>query len=137
MNHQMKIQNDQLMAQNDELKNQVYKSFVNDALGLDQLIIQYPEYRKYALGDAPIPDTMTEEEIARLFSIEEYIIDSLENVHTYLDKIPESQRETWIDYEKTIKATTGYKYYMKHAKHHWYDNSDIHDDLSVVAETES
>ena len=41
---------------------------------------------------------MKSDDLNRLLSIEEMVIDSMENVAAHLSKIPENQSRTWYDY---------------------------------------
>ena len=115
----------QIRSQNNTLKNQVYTTFVNGVLEIDKILIQYPELRKYVVDKEPIDPSMDENNIARLMSIEELIIDSLENIETYKDCIPESELQTWEDYERSIKDTSGFKYYLENTSHPYYKNNGI------------
>lgn len=115
----------QIRAQNNSLKNQVYTTFVNGALEIDKILIQYPKLRKYVVDKEPIDPNLTEEEIARLMSIEELVIDSLENIEAYKDSIPESQLRTWEDYGASMKDTSGFRFYMENTSHPYYKNNGI------------
>ena len=124
---QIRLQNKTTVDQIESTKNQIYTSFVEDCLKLDQLMIQYPECRKYNLepGDKQIVYEITDELLKnRVLSIEELIIDSLENVCTYLDFIPENQRVTWIDYIESMRLTPAFKYYTEDYNPDWYSNSN-------------
>ena len=83
---------------NNQLKNQLYASFIKDVLEIDKILIKYPEYRKYIVESDPLPKYMKSDDLNRLLSIEEMVIDSMENVAAHLSKIPKNQSRTWYDY---------------------------------------
>ena len=82
----------------DQLENQLYASFIKDVLEIDKILIKYPEYRKYIVESEPLPKYMKSDDLNRLLSIEEMVIDSMENVAAHLSKIPKNQSRTWYDY---------------------------------------
>lgn len=127
---QTKATEDQLKAtqsQVEALRNQIYTSFVEDCLQLDQMMIQYPECRKFNFdrGEKKLIADIDDETLrCRVLSMEEFIIDSMENVCTYLPQIPPDQCETWIDYIEAMRDAPAFKYYTQDYRPSWYANSN-------------
>ena len=120
---QTKATRDQIEA----TKNQIYSSFVEDCVQLDQTMIHHVECRKYNIDQGSKADIekITDPSLKdTIMTLEEQIIDSMENVCTYLEQIPIHQRKTWIDYVESMRGTPAFKFYTEHYNPEWYKDSN-------------
>lgn len=97
--------------------NQIYQSFINNSVTLDKILIQYPELRKYVYDNEPVDDET--DDIDRIVSTIELIIDITENISVYKKYIPRNRRQGWLKFVSDVEKTHAYHYYMRrHGE--WY-----------------
>ena len=99
------------------IENQIYQSFINNSVELDKILIERPEIRKYVYDNEIVDDNT--EDLDRVMSTIELIVDITENIDVYKKFIPASRRDGWLAFVKDMENTSAYLYYMeKYA--HWY-----------------
>ena len=100
------------------LHNQIFESFVDNSLKIDDILITYPELRKYIYYGAEVNESTPD--LDRIMSVVELIVDTLENLDIYKKYIPKDRLPGWINFMEDMKKTPAYRYYCK--KHSsWYE----------------
>lgn len=99
------------------IDNQIYQSFIHNSIEVDKVLIEYPNIRKYVYDDDPISDDT--EDLDRIMSVIELLVDITENIEVYMEYIPKSCRDGWRQFVNDIQSTHAYQYYMgKYG--HWF-----------------
>lgn len=104
------------------IDNQIYSSCITNSLEIDRLLIERPELRKYIYYGEEIRDDTPD--LERIMSIEEFIVDAVENIEVYHRYIPKDRRDGWLKFARDMKQTPAYKYYINnHDKMHgeWFE----------------
>lgn len=102
------------------INSQIYQNFVANSLEIDRILIERPELRKYIYYCEPIDENT--EDLDRILSLIELIVDVSENIEVYEKYIPKARKEGWFKFIKDVKSTPAYVFYMrKHAD--WYKES--------------
>ena len=100
------------------ISNQIYQSFISNSMEADKILIEYPNIRRYIYDGIPLDDST--EELDRIMSVMELIIDITENIEVYRKYIPRSRYDGWMQFVKDTQNTTAYQFYMKkYGK--WFD----------------
>lgn len=100
------------------INNQIYQSFITNSVEIDKTLIDYPQIRKYVYDNAPLPES--QEELDRILSTMELIVDITENIEVYNKYIPKIRREGWMRFVHDVQKTNAYRYYMnKYGK--WFE----------------
>ena len=98
--------------------NQIWESFVSNSLEIDRLLIENPQFRKYIYDGAEVTDDT--EDLDKLMSIVELVMDITENIEVYTKYIPAARRKGWMQFVEDTKKTPAYHYYVrKYGK--WYE----------------
>ena len=99
------------------INSQIYQNFVANSLEIDRILIEKPELRKYIYYGEPVDENT--EDLDRILSFIELVVDISENIEVYKKYIPESRKEGWFTFVNDIKKTPAYKFYMSRHKE-WY-----------------
>lgn len=91
--------------------NQIYQSFICNSVEVDKILTEYPHIRKYVYDNTDVDDDT--EDLDRIMSVVELIIDITENIEVYKKYIPKSRLEGWMQFVKDTQNTPAYHYYMK------------------------
>lgn len=100
------------------ISNQIYQSFINNSIEIDKILIQYPNICKYVYDGISVEDTT--EDLDRIMSVVELIIDASENIDIYKRYIPKSRLGGWMQFVKDTQKTPAYKYFMDKHKE-WFE----------------
>jgi len=93
------------------IDNQIYQSFVSNSVKIDEMLITYPELRKYIYGNEPVDENSPD--LDRLMSMVELIIDCVENIEVYKKYLPRNRKSGWLQYVIDVKNTPAYKFFIK------------------------
>ena len=93
--------------------------FVNNSLDIDRTLISHPEMRQYFYGDAPIDPEKVD--VPLLMSIIELMIDVIENIEVFQDRIPKDRRNGRMRFVSDVKNSSVYRYYMDPVHTPWYE----------------
>jgi hypothetical protein len=108
----------QIRLQTVSTNNQIYQNFVSNSLEIDKALIAHPELRKYIYGNEPIdPDKV---DVNLLLSVEELVVDVVENVKIFEKQIPHDNLIGWKNFIRRVESSSGFDYFMD-ACGHWYD----------------
>lgn len=99
------------------IDNQIYQSFIHNSIEVDKVLIEYPNMRKYVYDDDPISDDT--EDLDRIMSVIELLVDITENIEVYMEYIPKSRRDGWRQFVNDIQSTHAYQYYIGRYGH-WF-----------------
>lgn len=91
--------------------NQIYESFIDNSVELDELLIHNPELRKFIYHDAPIDEH--DPNLDKIMSAVEMVIDITENIDVYKKYIPVNRRDGWLQFVKDTESSSAYKFYME------------------------
>ncbi len=100
------------------INSQIYQNFVANSLEIDRILIEYPHLRKYVYYGEKVDENT--EELERLMSLVELIVDVSENVEVYRKYIPKARKKGWFRFINDVKNTSAYDFYMKRHQH-WYE----------------
>lgn len=92
------------------IDNQIYQSFIHNSVEVDEILIEYPNIRKYVYDGVPISDDT--EDLDRIMSVIELLVDITENIEVYINYIPKSRRDGWQQFVNDMQGTPAYQYYM-------------------------
>lgn len=92
--------------------NQIYESFIDNAVELDELLIHNPELRKFIYHDEPINEEKNSD-LDKIMSAVEMVIDITENIDVYKKYIPVNRRDGWLKFVKDMESSSAYKFYME------------------------
>ncbi len=92
------------------IDNQIYQSFIHNSIEVDKVLIEYPNIRKYVYDDVPVSDDT--EDLDRIMSVIELLVNITENIEVYMEYIPKSRRDGWRQFVNDIQSTHAYQYYM-------------------------
>jgi len=98
--------------------NQIYQSFVGNSVEIDKILTEYPHIRKYVYDNEPVDNNT--EDLDRIMSVIELIIDITENIEVYKKYIPITRRDGWLQFVKDTQSTSAYKYYLARYRK-WYE----------------
>lgn len=93
------------------IDNQIYQSFVSYSVKIDEMLITYPELRKYIYGNEPVDENSPD--LDRLMSMVELIIDCVENIEVYKKYLPRNRKSGWLQYVIDVKNTPAYEFFIK------------------------
>ena len=92
------------------IDNQIYQSFIHNSVEVDKILIEYANIRKYVYDGVPISDDT--EDLNRIMSVIELLVDITENIEVYMKYIPISRRDGWRQFVIDMQSTPAYQYYM-------------------------
>ena len=107
----------QIKMQTVSTNNQVYQNFVNNSLEIDRTLIQYPQFRKYVYGNEPLDSSNPDYEL--IMSVEELIVDVVENIDVFKKEIPEEYVDGWDNFVELVKKSSAYDEFINHYGY-WY-----------------
>lgn len=93
------------------IDNQIYQSFVSNSVKIDEMLITYPELRKYVYDNEPIDESTPD--LDRVMSMVELIVDCMENIEVYKKYLPRNRKSGWLQYVIDIKNTPAYEFFTK------------------------
>jgi hypothetical protein len=98
--------------------SQIYQSFITNSVEVDKILIEYPHIRKYVYDNVSVDEET--EELDRIMSVIELIIDITENIEVYRKYIPKARHDGWMQFVHDTQSTNAYRYYMnKYGK--WFE----------------
>lgn len=100
------------------INSQIYQNFVANSLEIDRILIEHPHLRKYVYYGEKVDENT--EDLDRLMSLIELMVDVSENVEVYGRYIPKARKKGWMKFINDIKSTPAYTYYMKRHQS-WYE----------------
>ncbi len=108
----------QIRLQTVSTNNQIYQNFVSNSLEIDKALIAHPELRKYIYGNEPVDPEKVNVDL--LLSVEELVVDVVENVKIFEKQIPRENLIGWKNFIRRVESSSGFEYFME-ACGHWYD----------------
>jgi len=108
----------QIRLQTISTNNQIYQNFVSNSLEIDKALIAHPELRKYIYGNEPVDPEKVNVDL--LLSVEELVVDVVENVKIFENQIPRENLIGWKNFIRRVESSSGFEYFME-ACGHWYD----------------
>ncbi len=108
----------QIRLQTISTNNQIYQNFVSNSLEIDKALIAHPELRMYIYGNEPVnPEKVN---VNLLLSVEELVVDVVENVKIFEKQIPRENLIGWKNFIRKVESSSGFEYFMETCGH-WYD----------------
>lgn len=88
-------------------KNQIYQNFVNNSLEIDRALIEHPEMRDYVYGNKEVDEAKVD--VNLLMSIEELLVDVVENIYVFRNSLPAKRREGWMEFARNVRQSPAYE----------------------------
>jgi len=104
----------------DSTKSQVYQGLIDNSLKLDELLIKYPEYRKYVYGSEEITEETSD--IDKLMGILDFVVDVVDNIVAHEEFIPKTELRGWQAFSQDLLNQSAVKYYLEQ-KGYWYEGT--------------
>ncbi len=104
-----------LARQTQQLKesiySQVYQGVIECSLKVDELLIQYPQFRKYIYENEMVDENTPD--LDRLMTIIELVVDTMDHLNVQRKYIPSEVRTSWSRYSYDILNTPAAKYFFE------------------------